>query len=349
MDVSVCVINHQGAEYLAETLDTIERMEGPVGQVIVVDDASTDGSDSIAAARAGVELVRLDRNRGPGVARNAGFEAAKHRHVLFLDNDVLPEPGCARTLTAELRRAGATIAVPRILYYERPEIIQYDGASAHFIGLMRFRNADRPAASESERTEDIQTLMTACFLLDRARWGDGPPFDELFFYLFEDHDFGLRARIAGHRVIVVPAARCLHRAGTPGLSLRREGDYTPVRLANLFRNRWLILARTYRLRTIALLVPPFVLFELFQLAGAVRKGWLGHWSASAGWMIRRSLEILRSRRRTQAGRIVGDGEILTGGPLPFSSRLLGDGIEARAGRVLDRFARGWWRVVSRWV
>lgn len=365
--LSVCIVNYEGADVLERTLEGVRALRPPVGQVIVVDNASTDGSAELAERAPDIELVRLPENRGPGAARNAGWRRARHDLVLFLDNDAVPEPACAGRLAAELRTAGATLAMPRVLHAHDPTTIQYDGARAHFIGLLRFESAGRPirgatddpppgapergpsgssegpAASEPPR--EIQSIVGACFLLDRRRWGAEPPCDERFFYQLEDHDLGLRARIAGHRILSVPEARCLHGSGAPGLSLRRIGRYTEVRVANMVRNRWMILLKNYRLRTLLLLSPVLLAFEGFQLAGAVRKGWLRIWLSAAGWLARRLPRLLRARRAVQRSRAVRDGEILSGGPLPFTDRLLEGRLERAARRWLEEAADAWWRIV----
>ena len=347
--LSVCVVNHQGAEFLEETLDAIRAVDAPIGEVLLVDNASTDGSAARAAERADVELLRLPSNRGPGAARNAALRRAAHDLVLFLDNDVAPDPDCPAILARELGRTGATLAMPRIVFADDPATVQYEGAFAHFSGLLGFENAGRAAADASQRTHEIQSIVTACFLLDRSRWGACDAFDELFFFLLEDHDLGLRARIGGHRIVSVPAAHCLHRSGTAGLSLRRIGHYTDVRIENLVRNRWMILLKDYQLRSLVVLGPVLLAFEGLQLAGAIRKGWLGRWLSAAGWLLRNSGAVLRRRRDVQRSRRVPDREILAGGPFPFADRLLAGRLEAAVGRALDRAADAWWRRARRWL
>lgn len=347
--LSVCVINYQGAGFLDETLDAIRAVEAPIGEVLVVDSASTDGSAELAARRGDVELIRLPVNRGPGPARNAAFRRAAHELVLFVDNDVAPDPDCPELLARELRSSGATLAMPRIVFADDPSTVQYEGASAHFSGLLGFENAGRAVADCSDRPHELQSLVTACFLLDRGRWGEDDPFDELFFFMLEDHDLGLRARIMGHRILSVPAARCLHRSGTPGLSLRRIGRYTDIRVENLVRNRWVILLKHYQLRSLVVLSPILIAFEGLQLAGAIKKGWFRRWMSAAWWLLRHIGPVLRGRRAVQRSRQIADREILSEGPFPFTDRLLEGGLEAAAGRLLDRVASCWWRLARGWL
>ncbi len=345
--LSVCVVNFNGERYLAETLEAIRRTKAVVGEVLVVDSASTDGSEELVRGLGDVKLISLPDNRGPGRARNIGYRAAKHDLICFVDNDVALEPMCPICLTEELLSAGATFAMPRILYASDPDTIQYDGAASHFMGLMSFQNANQPVGECPTDTREIQSLITACFLADRSRWGAEAPFDEEFFYLREDHELGLRARILGHRVITVPTARCLHRAGTPGLSLRLIGRYADLRVENLIRNRWALVLKNYEARSLFLFLPVFLLFEAFQLAGVVKKGWLLRWLAAFRWLVSRLGSIGRDRREVQRGRTTRDRDILSGGPLPFADRLLAGRLESSAGALLDRLTESYWELSRR--
>lgn len=346
--LTICVINYQGEDCISATLEALEAVRANVREVLVVDNGSTDaGPELIERDSPEVRLIRLPENMGPAGARNVGFREAGADLVLFVDNDVAVAPETpARLVSALLDDPHATLAMPRVLYASDPSTIQYDGAGSHFIGLMRLENANASVDSVAPRTRRIQSLVTACFLIDRSKWGREPPFDERFSYLLEDHDLGLRARIFGHEILAVPTP-CLHGAGTEGFSLRRSGSYSDVRIRNVIRNRWLVLLKNYGLRTLVVLGPFFALFELFQLAGVIRKGWLGHWLGACGSVGRDWRAILEDRGRVQARRRTRDREILTGGPLPFSAHLLRGRLDRAAARFLNLVGRAYWGAARR--
>ena len=348
--LSVCVINYQGADCIPSTLEAIRNMTAPPREILVIDNASTDGGpELIARDFPECKLVRLAENVGPAGARNVGFRAAREDLILFVDNDVAVAPETPHELARALHDdLAAALAMPRVLYDHDPETIQYDGAGSHFIGLMRLENENRPAGSVAERCRRIQSLVTACFLIDRERWGREDPFDERFVYLLEDHDLGYRARMYGHAVLSVPAT-CLHGEGTEGLSLRRAGRYSDVRIRNVMRNRWIVLLKNYQARTLLVLGPFLLLFEIFLLAGAARKRWLGHWAAAWREILVSWRSILADRRKVQGRRRTPDREILTGGPLPFSTFLLEGPLDRAAGRLLNYVGRVYWAVASRLI
>src|SRR5262245_23059711 len=115
---SVGIVNYNGGQQLAATLASVARLGPSVVDVLLVDNASTD--DSVTLARAGfpnVRVISLPENRGPGAARNAIFREASSDRVFMIDNDVAPEPGCAEALSAALDRdPAAVIAMPAVLF-----------------------------------------------------------------------------------------------------------------------------------------------------------------------------------------------------------------------------------------
>ncbi len=350
-DTTLCVINYNGAAYLPATLDAVTADHGRFGEVLLIDNASTD--ESVALVRRDYPAVRVierARNDGAGAARNTGYEAATFHRVLFIDNDVIPSPGCEAALHAALDRdPTAAIAMARVLYQDDPDTIQFDGASAHWIGLMSLHHADTSVDAAPSDTRPIDSLVTACFLIDRQRWGGGPLFDESFFYLHEDHELGLRTRLRGLTILAVPEATCLHRAGTPGMSLRETGRYTDVRIRNNILNRWLVVRKLYQGRTLVLLGPGLALFELVQLVGVVRKGWLRMWVRAWGAYRDRRATTEAARRAFAAERRLPDGAVLSGGPLPFTDALLAGRLQRWIKRMLEGVLELNWRLARRWL
>ena len=192
----------------------------------------------------------------------------------------------------------------------------------------------------------VGTAVTCCVMLDRARFGGRPWFDERLFFYLEDHEFGLRASLQGYQCLAVPAARCLHRKGTIGVSVRETGRFTPIRVRYTIRNRWLTVLMLYRIGTLLRLAPALALFELLQLGGAVKKGWLGHWLWAAGSMVAMLPHVCRVRRSMRTSRRRGDLELLRGGPFPFNPAWRRSRLERAVERTLDLVAGLNWRLAG---
>ena len=171
-------------------------------------------------------------------------------------------------------------------------------------------------------------------------------FDESFFIYFEDHDFGARTRLLGADVLSVPGARCLHGKGTEGLSIRAMGSYSTARVFHLIRNRWLFLLKNFSLRTLLVLTPLFVVYEVAQLATVVKKGWARHWGRAV-WSVMQNLpRVLAQRKHIQQLRRVPDRQVLVGGPIPFRDELTSSGFERIARRTLDAIVIGYWKFAT---
>ncbi len=346
--ISVAIVNYQGARYLERTLRAVAQCGAIIDEVLLVDNGSTDGSVALALqCLPGLRVVELVSNRGPGAAMNAALREARHDRVLLLDNDVRPQPGCVEALAGELdTHPCAVIAMPAVCYEQRPEVVQYVAAEAHFLGTSKPRCADTPLARLQAHSSVVGSAITACLLVDRARFGERPWFDEQFFIYSEDHELGLRISLLGFEALAVPGARCLHAEGTVGVSIRETGRYTPVRVRYTIRNRWMVLLKLYRWRTLLRFAPALGAFELIQLLGAVKKGWLSHWLWAVGSLARQLPELLRRRRAFQRTRRRDDLAVLVGGPFPYNPSLPGGGLERTVRRALDRLADLNWRLAG---
>jgi GT2 family glycosyltransferase len=320
-------------------------------EIVVVDNDSQDGSvDAVEHEYPGVRVVRLPANLGAGRARNEGLREVRQDRILFIDNDVSLTTACVDELGAALdSHPRAALAAASIVYALRRDTIQYDGAGCHFLGQQILLHEDCPVASVDRTVRAIGSLSTCCFMADRRRLPSGVTFDESFFDMFEDHDFGVRTPSSGADILSVPAAHSYHGQGTEGLSIRQLGTYSSRRACYLIRNRWLVVLKNYSVRTLLVLTPVFLIHELAQFTIAARKGWLGELWRAATWVLRNARAIWRERRVVQSMRRVPDRELLRGGRIPFRSELTSGAFEQAARRVLDAVVVAYWKLAGRLI
>jgi glycosyltransferase involved in cell wall biosynthesis len=84
--ISVIIPCYNGAEFLAETIESVRRQTYPPLEVIVVDDGSTDNTGEVVARYPEVKYIR-QKNQGGGVARNTGLRESKGDYLVFQDQD----------------------------------------------------------------------------------------------------------------------------------------------------------------------------------------------------------------------------------------------------------------------
>jgi GT2 family glycosyltransferase len=348
---TLCMINYNGERYLRDSLQSAVAQADQFFEILLIDNGSQDRSLEIVERDfPTVRIVRLPENGGAGAARNAGLREAGTRLVLLVDNDVSLAPDCLDHLTRALdRHPDALIAAPAVLYARRRDLIQYDGADNHFIGTMILHHQDLPLAALHPQVREANSVVTACFLVDRSRLPEIEPFDETFFYMFEDHDFGVRMRVLGYSILSVPEARCYHGEGTVGLSIRQTGKYSKTRVYYLIRNRWLFVAKNYSNRSLMLLMPAFLIYELAQFVVVIQKGWLGEWWRAAVWMVQNSPYVLEQRRKVQKARCTPDRVLMTNGPIPFRDEIAAGPVARTGRRTLDAVLGLYWRGIARFV
>ena len=351
--ISAVVVNWNGERYLDECLAALAALEGGLDEVIVVDNASTDGSLALLANRhPGVRVVRMEENAGPATARNAGMREARNRWVLALDNDAVLRPDALAKLAAALRDGGegardVAIVQPCSVFHHEPTRVHYDGGAFHYAGLIALRNFYRPLAeAEGEGTVEVDCAVAVALLVDREAVLAAGGYDEAYFILFEDLDLSYRLRALGKRILSVEDAIVLHKGGTPGISYREGPRYPGSRVYYHSRNRWLFLAKDYRVRTLLLAAPGLLLYEVVWLGFAVLSGGLGAWVRGKVAFLGLLPEALRSRREFQRARSVRDRDLLVGGPLTVTPAVGGSAWKRGLLRGLDRVLRAWWGIVG---
>jgi glycosyltransferase involved in cell wall biosynthesis len=200
--LSVVVPVHQGREHLPRVLDALAMSELPreSWELIVVDDASTDGSAEIAAGQADLVIRLTGGPRGPAYARNRGFEAARGSVVAFVDADVLVHPRALPRLLEVIRGDPGIGAV----------IGTYDDGRTSGRLLSEYRNLLRHVEHQIHGGE-TDAFQAGLALVRSDAFARAGMFDEWHFPRpqAEALELGDRLRALGYRIV-----RCLDAQAT---------------------------------------------------------------------------------------------------------------------------------------
>jgi N-acetylglucosaminyl-diphospho-decaprenol L-rhamnosyltransferase len=220
---AVVVVNHDAGVVMAGFLASLGSEE--VAEVIVVDNASTDGSSDGLETDPGVHVVRNGANLGYGAGVNRGVAATEAEFILVSNPDVTLEPGAVETLMTAFR-ADRTLAIagPRIIDVEGaryPSARRFpsavEAAGHALLGLVapgnRFSRRYRMADLDLAATTSVDWVSGACFMARRRALEELGGFDESYFMYLEDVDLCWRAHRAGWAVAYVPAAVVTHVQG----------------------------------------------------------------------------------------------------------------------------------------
>jgi len=341
--VTLCLINHNGLTYLQQAFASLKGLQTKFDEILVVDNASTDGSIAYIETLEQVNLIALSRNTGPAGARNAGYAQSKNDIILFQDNDICLTEGSAEALYNTLKQDRKTlITMPRVIYKSAPDTIQYEGANCHFLGIMLLQQANVLCSQAATAKVQTSSMVSACFMIDRSRYHNQPLFDEEFIFNLEDHDLGVRVNLLGFNTMVVPAARVLHDSGTPGLSYRPGSKVSATRMYCLIRNRWWIIWHYYSLRTLIVLAPSLLAYELLQFTGLLFKGWGREWIRAFLDTVKHISKLNDKRKTYQLQRQRIDRDILCGGNLNFTQAINSNSLTATVVKIFESFMFAYW-------
>src|SRR5918998_415932 len=252
MDVAVsyCIVNTEQRELLLRCLDAVARDRAALTvttEVLVLDNASRDGSAGAARAHPTVDaVIRLDQRAGKGANDTRLLRRARGRTCLLLNEDAELEPGATAALMAALAehpRAAAAGA----------ELLTALGLHRRFV-----------VQSRGRRTRAVDWSQSAALLVRRDAAEAIGWFDPAFFVHSDEVDFCKRLRDAGWSVRFAPGAHAVHHeaAGPPGerriVELARNRDryvrqhHGPAAARTV---RWLT-AWTYAVRSVLALAAP---------------------------------------------------------------------------------------------
>ncbi len=131
---SIIIAAYNRFDDLRECLDSpeLKNLDPALAEIIVVDDASTDGTpDALGPLYPNITLLSTRHNVGPGQARNLAAQHSRGNTLVFLDSDAVPEPGWLKALLAN--DDGKTLLVGRVVDYTTGEV-QYGPRRATFLG-----------------------------------------------------------------------------------------------------------------------------------------------------------------------------------------------------------------------
>ncbi len=238
MDLSVIVVSYNTCRLLDDCLDSLYTADAPPGglEVIVVDNASTDGSVEMVKNRyPQATLVASAENLGFSAANNRGTAVASGEFVLFLNSDTVVErDALARPLT--YMRANPDVGALTVnLVYPNGERDPDNhrgfptpwNAFCHFSGLGRlfprnprfngyFRNYE-----DFSQIHEVPVIAGSYMMMPRALDRQLGGWDESYFFYGEDIDYCYRIHQAGYRIIYYPLVRVMHYKGASS-GLRKE-------------------------------------------------------------------------------------------------------------------------------
>lgn len=226
--ISVIIVSWNARRHLENCLNSLRAHGGPrVREVIVVDNASTDGSpEMVERLFPEVRLIRAGENLGFARANNLGMRHASGSLLALINSDVVVHPHCFERL-AQVLDAQADVAMvgPKVLggdghlQFTCAVVPTYWNLFCRALALDRMLGRWRWFAGlemrhwDYERPGEVGVLSGCFWLVRRAAVEQVGGLDERFFFYAEDVDWCKRFRDAGWKVMYCPAASVTHFGG----------------------------------------------------------------------------------------------------------------------------------------
>jgi GT2 family glycosyltransferase len=227
IDVTIGIAHRNNRALLYNCVKSVhDCARGATFEIIVVDNASTDGSaESVASEFPGIRVIRNESPRGYGASNNQAFAASSGRYFLVLNNDTLFTPGVLESLVGHMESGSSMGCVGC-------RILNPDGSLQHscsrtitFLNqlfqdlapskLLLPRNTLRSRMYEWDHNEDrdVPVISGAFMLFRRDAFERIGGFDENFEFYLEEFDICERVRAAGYRVVFTPRTSITHLGG----------------------------------------------------------------------------------------------------------------------------------------
>ena len=230
--VTVVIPNYNGIKYIRDCMDSLRRQNYESFEVLVIDNASKDGSLEILKQEySEARVIALEENTGFCYAVNLGIRESNTPYVILLNNDTIVKTDFIAALVRAIEEQEDIFSVSaQMLSMEDENILDGAGDGYNILGWAYARGKGQAADKFSEKTEVFSACGGAAIyrksIIEQIGY-----FDENHFAYLEDVDIGYRARIYGYRNMYEPDAKVIH-AGSAVSGSRYNEFKTKLASAN---------------------------------------------------------------------------------------------------------------------
>ena len=294
--VLAVVVAHAPGPWFAEALESLAGQDYPRLTVAVVDAAGIGLAGPVGSILPAAAVVEAHRGSGgfPAAANTALGLRDGPAFLLVCHDDVALAPDAVGTMVAEALRSNAGVVGPKLVDWDRPEVLQNVGYEVDRFGVSAGVVAEGELDQEQhDAVRDVFALPSACMLIRRDLFETLGGFDEAITFRGEDVDLCWRAQLTGARVLVAPDAVVRHRHGL--VARRRIDDVRRTRVRHALRA---MLVNHGRI-SLAVTVPLLLVMSAAEILVAAVTGRIGRIRdifSSWTWNLARLDGVLQRRR-----------------------------------------------------
>ena len=336
-DVTIAVLNYNGRDKIPDLFASITRLEHAPGEVIMVDDGSNDGSPQwVKEQHPEVRIVAFSENSGGmlNVVRNKALQESKTDLVFIVDNDVVLTTQCIEEAVLAMNTLpGATVCMTRAVYEEKPDIIYQDGQILHYIGASPNINRDQPISAVDK--EPRLSIGWGVQLINKTKTADFGWFNEGYMLGWgDDGEFNHKLNMAGRNCYHVPSSVVLHKRHSAS-----------KRYVSAVRNRWRFLLEMYQLRTLLLITPALLFYELPLFGFLLMQKRPADYFKGMATVVGQLPDIFKQRKKIQAKRVVPDRDLIGCGDIFVYSDEMSSPVLRAGYKFLNNALSFYWRII----
>jgi len=313
--VSIIIVNFNGKELLKRCLTSLLTTNYANFEIIVVDNASTDGSVESIKKSFGlcpyIKIVENHENLGHAEGCNIGARVVKGRYLVFLDSDteLKAEDWLWELVKVMESDESIGMAQAKVVLAKDKRRLDYVCMAIDALGTW----AATYGLKEDKLKENFEILAASsgCCIVRREVFNELGGFDSDYFIYDDDTDLSLRARLLGYRILLVPSAVIVHRGSVlRGINQRTVYHSAKNRMCTLLKNYelrnlwWRFLVLSFFMSMVSL---GFLVLKRFDEAKATMKGLLNSVTGFRKIWIKRLL--MQSKRRVRDVELMNKGFI----------------------------------------
>lgn len=257
--VSIIIPNYNGEQHLKECLNSLDMMEFDNYEIVLVDNASSDGSVRfVKDLFPEINILSLKKNYGFAEGCNLGVQKARGDYIAFLNNDTKVDTRWLKELVMAAEKYGENhVYSSKVLFYDDPEKLNTVGGIITPMGSGLDINFGKKDIDKYNKVRFVASPSGCSMLLKKSLFVEMDGFDKDYFAYLEDVDFGWRCWLKGHKTYYIPQSVVYHKYGSTGGKID-----TPFRVFNVQKNRQFNILKNFSLSN---LITGFIISVIFDL------------------------------------------------------------------------------------
>ncbi|MDT8304025.1 MAG: glycosyltransferase family 2 protein [Sedimentisphaerales bacterium] len=241
--VSVVSINYNTPGVTAEMIESFRKVTYPNIELIIVDNASTQGNvDELKAKYPEIKLFKSNVNLGFAGGNNLGIRQANGKYILLLNNDTEVEPGFLEPLVDTLERNPQIGAVsPKIYFHHTENMLQYAGFTPINRYTVRSKGIGHSEFDRGQYDNDYETAYAhgAAMMVPIRIIREVGLMADIYFLYYEELDWAQRIKDAGYKIHYVHSSVVYHKESVS------TGKSSPLKTYYINRSRILFIRRNF--------------------------------------------------------------------------------------------------------